>query len=319
MGTLRGDQIGAPVAFDPANVNPVVWIDFETRSHCNLKDAGARNYAAHPTTEILSLAALMPDRTLIYWVPLMENPAFNTGLLRPQMYEACHVREIKVYGGKSLPQELRDAVAANLRFAAHNGNEFDAMIWRHKVDVPEPKCWIDTMIYANVMNLPRKLDHIGRLLFKLGKDKGQNVLHRLSTPRGNGMYLPPNAKNMHDVLRYNGQDVLLEQRFMEEGDFDSAISDYEKRVQKVDLEINARGIQVNTELVAALLDVYNASSAQRGEDLKQFGLTRRDLNSPKRMQEWLKSKGVIVDNMQASTIEAALAKDDDESEDMGDE
>jgi DNA polymerase len=308
---LRLDAIGAPVAFDPANVNPVVWIDFETRSHCDLKRAGARNYAAHPTTEILSLAALMPDRTLIYWVPLMDQPAFNTGLLRPQMYEACRVREIKVYGGWSLPQELRDAVEAGLRFAAHNGNEFDALIWRHKVDAPEPKCWIDTMIYANALNLPRKLDHIGRLLFKLGKDKGQNVLHRLSTPRGNGLYLPPNNKNMHDVLRYNGQDVLLEQRFMEEGGFDAAISDYEKRVQQVDLEINARGIQVNTELVAALLDVYNASAAQRGEDLKQFGLTRRDLNSPKRMQEWLKSKGVIVDNLQASTIEAALAKDDE--------
>jgi DNA polymerase len=39
----------------------VIWVDFETRSACDLKSAGAYNYAQSLSTEVLCMAYAYDD------------------------------------------------------------------------------------------------------------------------------------------------------------------------------------------------------------------------------------------------------------------
>ena len=47
---------------------PRVFVDFETRSRCDLKKCGGRIYAEHPSTEVLC-AVLSLNGKIASWVP----------------------------------------------------------------------------------------------------------------------------------------------------------------------------------------------------------------------------------------------------------
>ena len=53
----------------------ILWCDFETRSHCDLKTKGVYNYAAHPTTEVLCLSYAFDDDEVQTWTPVTPLPA----------------------------------------------------------------------------------------------------------------------------------------------------------------------------------------------------------------------------------------------------
>jgi DNA polymerase len=44
-----------------------IWIDFETRSHCDLKSAGVYNYAQDLTTEVLCMSYAVDDGEVLTW------------------------------------------------------------------------------------------------------------------------------------------------------------------------------------------------------------------------------------------------------------
>ena len=47
----------------------MIWLDFETRSECDLKTAGVYNYARHPTTEVLCMSYAVGDGMAQTWRP----------------------------------------------------------------------------------------------------------------------------------------------------------------------------------------------------------------------------------------------------------
>jgi DNA polymerase len=62
----------------------ILWIDFETRSHCDLKSKGVYNYAQDMTTEVLCMSYAFDDEEVQTWVPPQEFPAAvrnHTGLI----------------------------------------------------------------------------------------------------------------------------------------------------------------------------------------------------------------------------------------------
>lgn len=52
----------------------MIWLDFETRSECDLKVAGVYNYARHPTTEVLCMSYAEDDGPVRTWRPGESSP-----------------------------------------------------------------------------------------------------------------------------------------------------------------------------------------------------------------------------------------------------
>jgi DNA polymerase len=59
----------------------MIWLDFETRSECDLKVAGVYNYARHPTTEVLCMSYACNDEPVQTWRPGEPFPRL-TGQIR---------------------------------------------------------------------------------------------------------------------------------------------------------------------------------------------------------------------------------------------
>jgi len=55
----------------------MIWLDFETRSECDLKSMGVYNYARHPTTEVLCMSYAYNDEPVQTWRPGETFPRLN--------------------------------------------------------------------------------------------------------------------------------------------------------------------------------------------------------------------------------------------------
>ena len=51
-----------------------LWLDFETRSACNLMVAGVYNYAQDPSTEVLCMSYAFDDDDVVTWLPSQPFP-----------------------------------------------------------------------------------------------------------------------------------------------------------------------------------------------------------------------------------------------------
>ena len=62
-----------------------LWLDFETRSHCDLKKHGVYNYAQHASTEVLCMSYAFDDGEVQTWVPmsLTDDSAWREKHWRP--------------------------------------------------------------------------------------------------------------------------------------------------------------------------------------------------------------------------------------------
>lgn len=101
---------------------------------------------------------------------------------------------------------------ARVPWVAHNGFNFDRLVWERLVGSPNAG-WVDTLPLCRMSALPGGLDAIGHNLYGLGKDAGRATMLKLSSPmtRGplKGRFVPANAFNLPEVVRYNVADVLL--------------------------------------------------------------------------------------------------------------
>ena len=52
----------------------ILYIDFETRSHCDLKRHGVYNYAQDGTTEVLCMSFAFDDEDVQTWLPTQPFP-----------------------------------------------------------------------------------------------------------------------------------------------------------------------------------------------------------------------------------------------------
>ena len=56
----------------------MIWLDFETRSECDLKTAGVYNYARHPSTQVLCMSYAIDDGPVQTWRPGQLLPVLTT-------------------------------------------------------------------------------------------------------------------------------------------------------------------------------------------------------------------------------------------------
>lgn len=152
-----------------------VFLDFETRSACELKTCGAFVYSQHPTTEIVCL----------YW------RVVDGAVVGPMQSWKTNIER----GGPPdpTPQALLGEVAAGSWFVAHNVL-FERSIWAHVCarvwGWPEPTeyQWFDTMACAARKAAPLDLEDACRALgLPVQKDtEGSVALRQICKPAKKG-------------------------------------------------------------------------------------------------------------------------------------
>lgn len=219
-----------------------ITIDFETRSECDLKAAGAWNYSKHPTTEVLCFAFKVDD-----------NP------IDSQNRSCLDCSDVFTPHGE-------------VQFEAHNAG-FEFAIW-HNVLVPQHgwpdmplEHWYCSAAKAAAHGLPRDLDGATRALGlpELKDKKGHVLMLKLCKPRptwkkkGTGDKYFGTPEEFRDLEKYCRQDVRAEHELSSALD---DLSPFERRIWKLDQQINRRGINCDLPLV-------NAAIALAGEDKKR--------------------------------------------------
>jgi DNA polymerase len=277
-----------------------VFIDLETRSACDLEEEGGRRYAAHPTTEVISVAALI-DQRVILWTPTLPQALAHESLW-PEGFEPA--RPVETFAGTDLPRPLEEAIAAGRPFCAHNALQFDAHVWRARA-WPEPSAWIDTKAEARAAGWPGALGKLGLRLFGRGKVKdGTKLVQQYCRPTKPGDFRPFGSEAATRMARYNLADVLLLVRV-----HDAVRGHAEPGVLALDSVINGRGISFDADLAESLMRLEEQEAQAAGEEVERLtdgAVKPADLRRVLWLKGWLKDRGVEVADLQQETLEGVL-------------
>jgi DNA polymerase len=254
-------------------------IDFETRSHIDLKDRGLDVYANDFSTEVICIAfGTMPEDVQVV------DPQFKNQHLAVLL---DHVRE----GGK---------------IQAWNAM-FEYAIW-NCVCVPKygwpplklEQC-IDTMGVAAANNIPQSLDDAGQFMnSEYKKDKiGKDLIKKLCKPHKGEFNKDPELLNQ--LFEYCKQDVKTEIAL---GRTLRPLEPIEQQIWTLTNRINTIGVPVS------IVEVENAVSAvknaQNDLDQELLGLTGAKPSERAKLLAWLNSHGANLKDLTAETVTAKL-------------
>lgn len=266
-------------------------IDFETFSEADLKKVGAFEYAAHPTTYILSIAYKVREGGRI-------------------------IRE-SVFSGRDvylLDEHLCElANDKNTIFMCHNAS-FEISMWLFhmtKIGYPPlpPERWHDTMARAFNLGLPASLDNLGKALgLEIQKDKeGSQVMLRMCKPNKDGS-VNHSEENFKILERYNMIDVVVQDDVYQKI---GALSPQEQYNWSMDTYTNFRGFRVDRDLVYAMLDIieqYKKPALLRFQELTMSAEDRQGLKPTQRdkVLKWIQNQGVGIDRLTAEIVKDIL-------------
>jgi DNA polymerase len=198
-----------------------IWIDFETRSACDLTVAGVYNYAQDASTEVLCMAYAHDDEEVQVWTP--DQP---------------------------FPLSVRQAVLAGERVYAHNA-AFERLIWTyvlwsdHNAPVPKLEQFVCTAAQARSNCAPGSLEDVGRFAgASMRKDhKGAALVRKCCIPP-----FKHTEQDLADLFQYCAQDVRAMRAISKALRPLSAeeLSDYWANER-----INDRGVLVDVDLAKA--------------------------------------------------------------------
>jgi DNA polymerase len=230
----------------------MLWLDFETRSECDLPARGPYNYARHPSTQVLCMAYAVDDGDVELWTPDQPFP-----------------REI-------LTHQIR----------AHNAAFERLILWYvlcPDLDLPEPALeqFYCTAAQARSNCAPGSLEDVGRFAgASMKKDhKGAALVRKCC--------LPPfkhTADDLAALFEYCKQDVRA-MRAISKSLRD--LSPEELADYHVNERINDRGVKVDVELCLAAMRYSEAERVEieaRVVELTEGAVT--SVRSPK-MRQWV--------------------------------
>jgi DNA polymerase len=211
----------------------MIWIDFETRSDCDLPARGAYTYAQDPSTRVLCMAWAIDDADVQVWTP--DQP---------------------------FPQAVRDGIQNLDTIAAHNA-AFERLIFWYVLcpdfEVPEPRLeqFYCTAAQARANCAPGSLEDAGRFAgASMKKDhRGAALVRKCCIPP-----FKHTEQDMLDLFEYCAQDVRA-MRAISKGL--RPLSPTELADYHVNERVNDRGVRVDVELCHAAL----AYAAQEQVDI----------------------------------------------------
>lgn len=304
----HGDKI--PVLLSASTV--LADLDFETYSEAGyiwnaaadkwqpignaphgLPTVGAPVYAAHPSTEVLSLAYDLKDGAgPRLWVP-----------------------------GCPPPIDLFEHIAAGRLLEAHNSG-FEFYIWHYVCAgrmgwPPLPYTLLRcSMAKARALSLPGKLAKLGPILqTDVVKLDGDRLIKKFSVPRNptqkdaRRRHRPDDADQAADAAQlyaYNLGDIAAEAAV-------SArlpdLSPTECELWLLDQKINFRGVHIDAASVAASVAIVDQATVKYTAELVQ--ITAGAIQTASEIAKtvaWLHGRGVHLDSVDAESVEAALAR-----------
>jgi DNA polymerase len=153
-----------------------LWVDFETRSRCDLRSRGVYNYAQDASTDVLCMSYAFNDEDVRTWLP-----------------------------GEPFPQAVRDHKGL---VYAHNA-AFERLIFWYVLQVDfKLEQFYCTAAQARANCAPGSLEDVGRFAgATMKKDhRGGQLIRALSIPQSDGTFRE-DAALMQEMVDYCEQDV----------------------------------------------------------------------------------------------------------------
>jgi len=200
----------------------ILWLDFETRSKCDLPSRGVYNYAQDMSTQVLCMSYAFDDDEVVTWLPGQPFPAAV----------ANHTGQIR----------------------AHNAAFERLIFWfvlcpDHKIAEPKLAQFYCTAAQARANCAPGSLEDVGRFAgASMKKDhRGSQLIRLLSVPQADGFFRQDQTL-MTEMIQYCEQDVRA-MRAISKGMRDLSadeLADYH-----VNERVNDRGVRVDVALCNA--------------------------------------------------------------------
>jgi DNA polymerase len=227
----------------------MLYIDFETRSACDLKVAGVYNYAQHGSTEVLCMSYAFDDDDVKTWLP--EQP---------------------------FPQEVADHKGL---IYAHNA-AFERLIFWYVLQLDfKLEQFVCTAAQARANCAPGSLEDVGRFAgASMKKDhRGAQLIRKMSVPP-----YEESPELTADMVDYCEQDVRA-MRVISKAM--RPLSDQELQDYHVNERINDRGVLVDVPLCHAAVKYARAELIEIQDIVAEVtGGEITSVRSPK-MREWV--------------------------------
>ena len=251
----------------------ILWIDFETRSRCDLRSAGVYNYAQDASTDVLCMSYAFDDEDVRTWLPSEPFPA---------------------------------AVANHKgRIYAHNA-AFERLIFWYVLQVDfELEQFYCTATQARANCAPGSLEDVGRFAgASMKKDhRGSQLIRLLSIPQADGSFREDDDL-MAEMIRYCEQDVRAMRAISKA---QRGLSHDELRDYHVNERINDRGVLLDKRLALAAVRYAEAEVIDIQEIVREVtegAIT--SVRSPK-MRNW------VLDRVGPQAIKLATVHKDGEA------
>ena len=228
----------------------MLWLDFETRSRCDLKAKGVYNYAQDMSTEVLCMSYAFDDGEVVTWLPGQALPDFTGHMIY-----------------------------------AHNA-AFERLIFWYVLQQNYPlESFYCTAAQARSNCAPGSLEDVGRFAgADMRKDhRGSQLIRLLSVPQANGQFRE-DAALMAEMVQYCEQDVRAMRAISKAL---RPLSEQELQDYHTNERINDRGVLVDVPLCRAAVQ-YSADETveiqQIVTEVTEGVIT--SVRSPK-MREWV--------------------------------
>jgi DNA polymerase len=195
----------------------ILWIDFETRSRCDLRERGVYNYAQDASTDVLCMSYAFGDGDVQTWRP-----------------------------GQPFPDAVRHHTG---QIRAHNA-AFERLVFWYVLQIDYAlEQFYCTAAQARANCAPGSLEDVGRFAGAgMRKDhRGGQLIRLLSIPQADGSFRD-DEDLMAEMIAYCEQDVRA-MRAISQAQRD--LSDQELRDYHVNERINDRGVLLDRQLARA--------------------------------------------------------------------
>ena len=239
----------------------ILWLDYETRSRCDLRSRGSYNYAQDPSTEVICMAYAFDDEDVQLWTP--DQP---------------------------FPKRVAQHFFSEDQIRAHNAG-FDRLITEfvlcHDYKVPTPLLtqWYCTAAQARANCAPGSLEDVGRFASSsMRKDhRGNQLIRLLCIPKADGTF-NTDPTLMAEMGNYALQDVRTMRAISQAM---RQLSPDELLDYHVNERINDRGVLLDKPLCEAAVR-YASEELQEIEQIVAE-VTEGEITSVRspKMREWV--------------------------------
>jgi DNA polymerase len=231
----------------------ILWVDFETRSRCDLRARGVYNYAMDASTDVLCMSYAFDNDEVRTWLPSEPFPqdvAQHTGQIR-----------------------------------AHNA-AFERLIFWYVLQIEyKLEQFYCTAAQARANCAPGSLEDVGRFAgASMRKDhRGGQLIRLLSIPQADGTFRD-DADLMDEMVRYCEQDVRAMRAISQ---VQRELAADELRDYHTNERINDRGVLLDKSLALAAVRYADAEAVEIQEIVREVteGVVT-SVRSP-RMREWV--------------------------------